>query len=80
MVRFLQAESELSDKEKRLDIDSTILFARTEVLKSHSIPSSTPDSDPRIAYLKPSLKEQVRAKTKELLIDEELRRRRSVPF
>ncbi|KAF9506891.1 hypothetical protein BS47DRAFT_1333612 [Hydnum rufescens UP504] len=72
-----KAESELSDKEKRLDIDSTILFARTEVLKSHSIPTSTPDSDPRIAYLKPSLKEQVRIKTKELLIDEELRRRRA---
>lgn len=72
-----KAESELSDKDKRLDIDSTILFARTEILKALSIPASAPDNDPRLFRLEPSLKDQIRQKTKELLIDEELRRRRA---
>lgn len=72
-----QAESELSDKEKRLDIDSTILHARTELLKALSLPANTPDSDPRIAHLTPSFSDQIKTRTKEILIHEEVRRRKA---
>ena len=36
------------------------------------------DDHPKLKDLKPSFKEQLRAKSKQMLIDEELRRRRSV--
>jgi len=72
-----KAAAELSEKEKRLDIDSTMMFARTELLKAAGIPSGTPDSDPRISRMTPGYKEQLQESVKKLLIDEELRRRRA---
>lgn len=74
----LQAAAELSEKEKRLDIDSTIMFARTELLKAAGISLNTPDDDPHISRMQPSYKEQLQKKVKDLLIDEEVRRRRFV--
>ncbi|KAF8340571.1 uncharacterized protein EI90DRAFT_3012399 [Cantharellus anzutake] len=73
-----KAESELSDKDKRAEIDSVVAYARTQVLKSHGIPSSVEDSDYRIQTLLPPFVEQLGLKVKELLIDDELRKRRAL--
>ncbi|KAF8312509.1 chaperone regulator [Clavulina sp. PMI_390] len=72
-----KAAAELSEKEKRLDIDSTIAYARNEVLKAASIPTSTADNDVKILAMQPSFKEQLQKKVKDLLFDEELRKRRA---
>jgi DnaJ family protein C protein 8 len=71
---LLQAESELSDAKKREELDATIRQARVLVLREAGLPPTTPADDERLA----PLKEKLRAKAKELLIDEELRRRKAV--
>ena len=50
--------------------------ARNEILKTQNLPTTLEDSDPRIKSLTPPLRQQVRARAKELLIDEEVRRRK----
>lgn len=77
---FDQAESELSDKAKREEIDAVINQARAILLKSLLLPTTTPDSDPRLRNLAPPWRQQLLAKAKELLIDEEVRRRKYVYF
>lgn len=71
-----QAESELSDKAKRDELDAVIHQARAVLLKSHNLPPNTPDDDPRVKALTPPWKQQFLAKAKEMLIDEEVRRRK----
>lgn len=66
------------DKELRLDIDSVIEHARTEILKANNVPSSTPNTDVRILRLEPPFKRQLQDKVKTLLFDEELRKRKLV--
>ncbi|KAK0469711.1 chaperone regulator [Desarmillaria tabescens] len=73
-----KAESELSDKAKREELDAIIKQARILVLKALSLPTSTPDSDPDLKSLNPSFKVRIRAQSKELLIDEEVRRRKAI--
>ncbi|KAH7930215.1 DnaJ-domain-containing protein [Leucogyrophana mollusca] len=73
-----KAESELSDKNKREELDAVITEARLQILKAHALPASTNDDDPKLRTLVPPFKEQLRAKSKELLIDEEVRRRKAV--
>lgn len=49
------------------------------VLREMGLVRTTPDDDEKLVKLRdPDLKEQVRRKTKEILIDDELRRRRCV--
>jgi len=43
-----------------------------------SLPTTTPDDHPRLKGLTPPFKAQLRAKSKELLIEEEVRRRRAI--
>jgi DnaJ homolog subfamily C member 8 len=50
--------------------------ARGTLLRSHDIPTTATDDDPKIASLTPPFKVQFRAKCKEMLIEEELRRRK----
>ncbi|KAH8924610.1 DnaJ-domain-containing protein [Atractiella rhizophila] len=73
-----KAEAELSDAKKKEVLDQTIKDARMLVLRNMKppLPQETPDDHPRLKSLDPPLSEMVRMKTKELLIDEELRRRR----
>ena len=52
--------------------------ARAMLLKDLQLAANTPDSDPRLKALTPPWREQLRAKAKELLIDEEVRRRKCV--
>lgn len=75
-----QAESEVSDKAKREELDAVIKQARLLVLKGLNppLPASTPDNDPALKGLVPSFRLQVRAQSKELLIDEEVRRRKAI--
>lgn len=73
-----QAESELSDAPKRADLDAVILEARILLLREFTppLPPSTLDSDPVLRALGKEWKVMMRAKSKELLIDEEVRRRK----
>jgi DnaJ homolog subfamily C member 8 len=71
-----QAESELSNKDKREELDAVINQARSLVLKGLDLPVSTPDSDHQLKNLNPPFKTLLRAQSKELLIEEEVRRRK----
>ncbi|KAI0367764.1 DnaJ-domain-containing protein [Pilatotrama ljubarskyi] len=73
-----KAESELSDKTKREELDAVIHQARVILLRSHNLPPNTRDDDPRLKGLIPPWRQQFLAKSKELLIDEEVRRRKAV--
>ncbi|KAI0926100.1 hypothetical protein AcW1_008359 [Taiwanofungus camphoratus] len=73
-----KAESELSDKTKREELDAVISQARAVLLKSLNLPTNTPDNDPRLKNLTPPWRQQFLAKVKEFLIDEEVRRRKAV--
>jgi len=75
-----QAESDLSDKAKREELDAVITEARNQVLKALNLPTSTTDSDPKLVDLEPSFQVRFRAQSKQLLIDEELRRRKFVQY
>ncbi|KIM33468.1 hypothetical protein M408DRAFT_326177 [Serendipita vermifera MAFF 305830] len=72
-----KAESEVSDKDKRENLDGTVTQARFELLRSMNLPTTTQDDSPKLKGLTPPWKEQVMQKVKTLLIDEELRRRRA---
>jgi DnaJ family protein C protein 8 len=71
----LQAESELSEGKKREELDAAITQARVLLLRAHNIPATVADDDSRIKSLKPPYKDQLRTKAKEILIEEEVRRR-----
>ncbi|EJU04898.1 DnaJ-domain-containing protein [Dacryopinax primogenitus] len=74
-----KAESDLSNGEKREELDAVISAARVQVLKQHSLPTSITDfDDERIKEKGLKFRDLVRAKSKELLVEEELRRRRAV--
>jgi len=73
-----KAESELSNKDKREELDAVITQARSLVLKSLNLPVSTPDSHHELKNLNPPFKTLLRAQSKELLIDEEVRRRKAI--
>jgi len=73
-----KAEAELSEPKKREEIDAVIAQARTLLLKDHSLPTSIADDDSRLAKLQPRFKEQLRLRVKDLLIEEEVRRRKYV--
>ncbi|TFK33240.1 hypothetical protein BDQ12DRAFT_769070 [Crucibulum laeve] len=73
-----KAESELSDEKKREELDAVINQARALVLKGLNLPITTLDSDPKLKSLQPPFKVQLRIQSKELLIDEEVRRRKAI--
>ncbi|KAI0719280.1 DnaJ-domain-containing protein [Cerioporus squamosus] len=73
-----KAESDLSDKTKREELDAVINQARVVLLKTLGLPTTTRDDDPKLKNLTPSWRQQLLAKSKEFLIDEEVRRRKAV--
>jgi len=73
-----KAESELSDPAKREELDAVIKEARTQLLKSLSFPTNIADDDQRLKDLAPPFKSQLRQASKNVLIEEEVRRRRAV--
>ena len=74
----IQSESELSDPAKREELDAVIKEARTQLLKSLSLPASISDDDQRLQDLDPPFKSQLRQISKTVFIEEEVRRRRYV--
>ncbi|THV07318.1 DnaJ-domain-containing protein, partial [Dendrothele bispora CBS 962.96] len=73
-----KAESELSDPKKREELDAIINQARLVLLKSLALPMSTKDDDPALESLQPPFKVRLRAQAKDMLIDEEVRRRKAI--
>lgn len=73
-----KAESELSDEAKREELDAVIKQARVTLLKGMNLPTTLEDNDPKLKNLTPPWKQQLRAKSKELLIEEEVRRRKAI--
>ncbi|KAI0777139.1 DnaJ-domain-containing protein [Irpex lacteus] len=73
-----KAESELSEEGTREELDAIVKQARNLVLKTLNLPTTIKDDDPRLKDVVPPFRQQVRAKCKELLIDEEVRRRKAV--
>ncbi|PWN27977.1 DnaJ-domain-containing protein, partial [Jaminaea rosea] len=74
-----KASTHLLDEEKRKALDETVLSARYLVLKEHlGLPVSTPSEDERLQGLQPTFEERVRKATRDLMIDDELRRRKSL--
>jgi len=73
-----KAESELSDKAQREELDAVINQARNLVLKALNLPTTIPNSDARLRGLDPPFKLRLRLQSKQLLIDEEVRRRKAV--
>ncbi|WVQ85623.1 hypothetical protein IAT38_007789 [Cryptococcus sp. DSM 104549] len=74
-----KAHDHLSDPDKRKDIDMIMNHARTQVLKEilgSSYAIGITDDDPRLAKLTPPFDVQVRAKGREILVEDELARRR----
>ncbi|KAG8855146.1 hypothetical protein FRB96_007184 [Tulasnella sp. 330] len=73
-----KAESDLSDQSKREELDSVYIQARALVLKSLTLPLTVDDDDSRLTALQPGFQERLQQQTKELLIDEEVRRRKAM--
>lgn len=75
-----QAESELSDSKRREDIDAVINQARILLLREMKppLPSTTPDSDPAIKSFGKEWKAMVRSRSRDMLIEEEVRRRKAI--
>ncbi|KIY65200.1 DnaJ-domain-containing protein, partial [Cylindrobasidium torrendii FP15055 ss-10] len=75
-----KAESELSDTAKREELDAVVRQARILILKAQipPLPVTIHEGDDAVKGMKPPFQEQVRAKAKELLIEEEVRRRTAV--
>ncbi|KAG6862494.1 hypothetical protein C0995_000041 [Termitomyces sp. Mi166 len=67
-----------TNKDKRENLDAVINQARLMILKALNLPSSTPDTDPALNGLEPPYKVRLRLQSKELLIDEEVRRRKAI--
>ncbi|TFK46085.1 DnaJ-domain-containing protein [Heliocybe sulcata] len=73
-----KAENDLSEQKTREELDAVIKQARLLVLKANNLPSSTKDDDLELKRLQPTFKVQHRDKSKELLIEEEVRRRKAI--
>lgn len=68
----------MSDKAKREELDAVINQARVVLLKNLALPLTTRDDDPKLKGLTPPWRQQILAKSKDFLIDEEVRRRKCV--
>ena len=73
-----KASSVLLDSEQRDTLDEVVISARVMVLQDMKLPADVAAEDERLQDLVPSFEERVRKRTKELMVDDELRRRRSV--
>ncbi|GAA6059715.1 hypothetical protein JCM10212_000243 [Sporobolomyces blumeae] len=72
-----KASTELADPTKRAPLDETLQDARMLVLREVGLKPDVSDSHDKVVAMKdPDFKERVRRKAKEIMIDDELRRRR----
>lgn len=74
-----KASTHLLDEDKRKVLDETVLSARHLVLREHlNLPANLASDSPQLAGLNPTFEERVRKATKELMIDDELRKRKAL--
>ncbi|CAE6443129.1 unnamed protein product [Rhizoctonia solani] len=73
-----KAEADLMEQTKRDELDAVMLEARAQTLKANSLPAGISDTDSRVLALVPSFKEQIRTRARDILIDEEVRRRKAI--
>jgi len=74
-----KASTHLLDEEKRKSLDETVMAARIVALKEFGLPPTIAADDERVLALgSGALEERVRAKTKEIMIDDEVQRRRAI--
>ncbi|KAE8259129.1 hypothetical protein A4X13_0g1214 [Tilletia indica] len=74
-----KASTHLLDEEKRKSLDETVMAARMVTLKELGLPVTIASDDERIKALGTgALEERVRQKTKEIMIDDEVQRRRAI--
>lgn len=74
-----KASSHLLDEDKRKALDETVMSARVLVLREQlNLPASLSSDSPQLHGLCPTFEERVRKATKELMIDDELRKRKSL--
>ena len=70
----------MNDPQRRYKIDCVVSDARTLLIKQLNLPIGVHDDHPTIKDLKPPFKVQVKMKMKDILIEDELRRRRLVYY
>lgn len=70
-----QAEAELSDEKKREALDAALRAARVDTLKLMNLPTSISDDDHRLDDVRLSFKEKLRLRCKQILVEDEARRR-----
>ncbi|KAJ7067051.1 DnaJ-domain-containing protein [Mycena amicta] len=73
-----KAESEMSDETKRQNLDAIVAEARLLVFKTNGLPPSTLVNSVEVRKLEPPFKTQLRMKSRDLLIEEEVRRRKAI--
>lgn len=73
-----QASIHLLDEKKRNSLDEVVMSARVLCLRELGLPANTESEDQRLRGLIPSFDERVRKETKEMMIDDEVRRRRAI--
>ncbi|KAE8243315.1 hypothetical protein A4X06_0g6408 [Tilletia controversa] len=74
-----KASTHLLDEDKRKNLDETVMAARIITLKELGLPTNIASDDERIKALGlGALEERVRQKTKEIMIDDEVQRRRAI--
>jgi len=73
-----KAEAELSDEKKREALDAALKQARIDTLKSMNLPTTIADDDPRLQNEWTAFTEKLRLRSKQILIEEEARRRLAI--
>lgn len=73
-----QASMHLLDEKKRNSLDEVVMSARILCLRELGLPANIDSNDDRLSGLMPSFDERVRKGTKEMMIDDEVRRRRAI--
>lgn len=70
----------MNDPQRRYKIDCVVSDARTLLIKQLNLPVGVHDDHPTIKDMNPPFKVQVKMKMKDILIEDELRRRRLVYY
>lgn len=73
-----QASIQLLDEKKRNALDEVVMSARVLCLREVGLPANTDSDDIKLQGLTPSFDERVRKLTKEMMIDDEVRRRKAI--
>jgi len=73
-----KAEAELSDEKKREALDAALRQARIETLKDMDLPTTIANDDYRLEEVMSTFKQKLRVKSKQILMEEEARRRLAI--